>query len=329
MAKWNASKFCKKMKSEVEKMILSAYCLSYGNWTVIPSQWEHVFADMREIGFDAVDLSFCESEAVYSMRTFEQQLNLAHKHGLKVFVIPSRFGGRFAGAPLMPSLWLNNHPECQVPGHPFIGCLDSPAFLDFSEGFIRKIVTSFGIDGIIWDEPKDAETICLHPDTIRKYGKTPTRENMFASLIEYLTRLTHLAKEIRPSLCMTVFNMPHTPPEFTKQCSLISGIDFTGFDGTCCEQSYFHESPRRVKPTVRQMWKRIREEARNGTFALIENILIPDSELKPYEEELLLTLQEVRPDHLSCYYYGHNNESAERIQKFTMDAVSKIIHEHK
>ncbi len=313
-------------------MILSAYCLSYGNWTVIPSHWERVFADMREIGFDAVDLSFCESEAVYSMRTFEQQVNLAHKHGLKVFVIPSRFGGRFAGAPLMPGLWLAEHPECQVPGHPLLGCLESPAFLEFSEGFIRKIVASFDVDGVIWDEPKQAGVISLHPDTLRKYGKAPTRGDMFSGMLEYLTCLTRAAREIRPSLVMTIFNMPNTPPDFTKQCSRIPGIDFTGFDGTCCEQSYFHEPPRRVKPTVRQMWPRTCEEARRdggGTFALIENILIPDSEFEAYEKELLLTLREVCPDHLSCYYYGHNNESAERIQKFTMDAVSEMIHEHK
>ena len=286
---------------------------------------------MREVGFDAVDLSFCESEAVYSMRTFEQQVNLAHKQGLKVFVIPSRFGGRFAGAPLMPGYWLAQHPECQVPGHPLLGCLESPAFLEFSEGFIRKIAASFEIDGIIWDEPKYADVISLHPDTLRKYGGAPTRENMFSSMMEYLTRLTRTAKEIRPDLSMTIFNMPHTSPDFTKQCSRIPGIYFTGFDGTCCEQSYFHETPRRVKPTVRQMWNRTCEEAcgGGGTFSLIENILIPDSELEAYEKELLLTLREVRPDHLSCYYYGHNNESAERIQKFTMNALSEMIHEHR
>lgn len=312
-------------------MILSAYCLSYGNWTVIPSHWEQVFADMHRIGFDAVDLSFCESEGVYSMRTFEQQVNLAHKHGLKVFVIPSRFGGRFAGAPLMPGYWLTEHPECQVPGHPMLGCLESPAFMEFSEEFVRKIVSSFEIDGIIWDEPKSTDVISLHPDTLRKYGEAPTREDMFSSMLEYLTHLTCIAREIRPSLSVTIFNMPHTSPDFTKQCSRIPGIDFTGFDGTCCEQSYFHEPPRRVKPTVRQMWERTREEARGGggTFSLIENILIPDSELEAYENELRLTLREVRPDHLSCYYYGHNNESAERIQKFTMDAVSEMIHEYK
>ena len=81
-------------------MFLSAYTLSYGNWTVIPSHWERSFADMRENGFDAVDLSFSESEAMYSMRAIEQQIALAHKHGLKVLLIPSRFAGRFAGAPL-------------------------------------------------------------------------------------------------------------------------------------------------------------------------------------------------------------------------------------
>ena len=98
--------------------MLTAYCLSYGHYTPIPKQWRESFLDMRDLGFDAVALSFSESEMRYSRRAFELQIAAAHEAGLKVFVVPSRLGGRFAGAPLMTSLWLTLHPECQVPGHP-------------------------------------------------------------------------------------------------------------------------------------------------------------------------------------------------------------------
>lgn len=312
------------------KKLLTAYCLSYGNWTVIPRQWERVFADMRECGFDAVDLSFSESEERYAMRTFEQQVRLAHRCGLKVLAIPSRIGGRLAGAPFMAGYWLVNHPEAQVPGHPGLGCLESPEFNAWSEGFIRMMAESFDIDGIIWDEPKGVDTICMHPATLARFGPNPTREDMYKSSLDYLTRLTATAKRIRPELNFTIFNMPGTPSEFTAACGRIPGIDYTGFDGTCCEQSFFHEPPRRFKPTVRQMWARTCREAagsRTGTFALIENMLIPDSELAAYEEELAATLREVSPDHLSCYYYGHNNQSAERIQRRTMNMIKKSIKE--
>ena len=38
--------------------------------------------------------------------TFEIQVGLAKKHGLKCLVIPSRIGNRFAGAPYMSSVSL-------------------------------------------------------------------------------------------------------------------------------------------------------------------------------------------------------------------------------
>ena len=80
--------------------MLTAYCLSYGNWTVIPRQWRESFTDMKKCGFDAVALSFSESEMRYSRRAFEMQVKMAHDCGLKVHVIPSRLGGRGCGSAL-------------------------------------------------------------------------------------------------------------------------------------------------------------------------------------------------------------------------------------
>ena len=50
------------IKSTGEKMLFTAYCLSYGNWTVIPKQWRESFSDMKNCGFDAVALSYSESD---------------------------------------------------------------------------------------------------------------------------------------------------------------------------------------------------------------------------------------------------------------------------
>ena len=306
-------------------MFLSAYTLSYGNWTVIPSHWEHLFGEMRENGFDAVDLSFSESEAMYSMRALEQQIALARKHGLKVLLIPSRFAGRLAGAPFMASPFSCAHPDWMLPGHPGCGCLDIPEVVEASVKFIELIVKNFDLDGLIFDEPKEAETPSSHDATIARYGHPGTAEDARNSTLEYLKRLLETAKQLRPGLSVTIFNMPHTSPEFTCRAAGLPGIDYAGFDGTLCRQSYFHEEPFQVKPTVRQLWRRIQQEAAGkcGTFALLENILIPRSEHAVYESELEATLKEVQPDHLACYYYGHNNEDGEFIQQTMINAVRK------
>ena len=132
-------------------MFLSAYTLSYGNWTVIPSHWDRLFGEMRDNGFDAVDLSFSESEAMYSMRAIEQQIAMAHRHGLKVLLIPSRFAGRFAGAPFMGSPFICAHPEWALPGYPGCACIDVPEVVRASVDFVEMIVKSFDLDGLIFD----------------------------------------------------------------------------------------------------------------------------------------------------------------------------------
>ena len=135
----------------IRKKLLTAYCLSYGNWTVIPRQWAKSFGEMSDLGFDAVALSFSESEMRYARRTFEMQIAAAHQAGIKVFVIPSRIGGRLAGAPLMGSLWLHENPSACLPENPGIACIESPEFREWSLEFIRTLIRDYEVDGIIWD----------------------------------------------------------------------------------------------------------------------------------------------------------------------------------
>lgn len=307
-------------------MLLSAYTLSYSNWTIIPSHWNNLFAKMKDNGFDAIDLSFSESEEMYAMRTIEQQIAMAHKHNLKVFIIPSRFASRFAGAPFMPGWLTVNHPEWNVPGHS-VSCVDVPEVIELSVNFFKKIVTTFDCDGIIIDEPKAVELPSSHPATIAKYGRPGTIEDAKNSMFEYIKTIITTLKSCQPNLSITMFNMPSVSPDFTARCSQIDGVDFAGFDGTLCSHSYFHDSTFRSKPPVKELYQRAKQENNNkcGTFVLIENMLIPSSENATYERELNETLCEIKPDHLACYYYGHNNEDAEYIQKITMDALKKHV----
>jgi hypothetical protein len=309
-------------------MLVSAYCLGYGNWTVIPKQWEQSFADMRANGFNAVALSFSESEMRYARRTFELQIKMAHDQGLKVFVIPSRLGGRLAGAPLMPSIWLNQHPESQIPEHPGIACIENLEFRNWLKEFFQILLHDYELDGIIFDEPKLVDRVTRHKDTIAKYGNNPTAINMQDSYIEMLTELINMSKKIRPELEITIFNMPISPEYFTQRSTEIENVDYCGFDGNFSKQSFFHEPPEKHKMKLTEIWPRtIRECERAGkkTFALIENMLMPREVHAEFGAEMRNFLSYAKPDHLSCYYYGHNNECPEEIQQITMRTLKQYL----
>jgi hypothetical protein len=313
-------------------MLVTAYCLSYGHWTVIPHQLEASFREMAECGFGAVAISVTESEMVYSRRAMEIQVDLAHKCGLKVFVIPSRVGGRFAGAPLAPSLWLSQHPEAALPGEiTFTGpiaCLEHEPFRQYMREFMTTLVTEYPIDGIIWDEPKSEDLISCHPDTLAAFGPEPTAAQMEDGFVDFLADLTDHCKRLRSDLTITLFNQLYSTERFTRATTAIEGIDYAGYDGNLCKQSMVHEEPEWRKYRIETAWERTVAEcaaAGKGTFALIENMLMPAGETETYRANLDAYLQTYQPDHLAIYFYAHNNEDAEGVHRVTKELMLKHL----
>ncbi len=313
-------------------MIVTAYCLSYGHWTVIPHQLAESFQDMVDCGFNAVALSFSESEMQYSRRAFEIQVDLAGQAGLKVFVIPSRLGGRFAGAPLMASSWVCSHPEAHVPDHGGFGgplaCLEHEPFREWIKDFMTTVLTDYPVDGVIWDEPKSERVISTHPDTLDRFGPAPTAEQMEDGFIDFLQDLTSHCLTVRPGLTITLFNQLYSSERFTQAGCAIEGIEYAGYDGNLSRQSFFHEEPAWHKYRIESAWDRTVAEAAQAdtkTFALIENMLMPAEAIGEYEANLAAYLQAYRPDHLALYYYAHNNEDPEAVHRITREMMKKYL----
>ena len=308
-------------------MPLTAYCLDHGNWTVIPRQMRDSFRDMRKCGFDGVALSFSESEMRYSRRAFEIQVACAHECGLKVHAIPTRIGGRFAGAPVLYCNWLVEHPSSQTPENPAMACIQDAEFRKWAHEFIHTLFADYELDGLVWDEPKSTVLVTRHPAATAKFGPNPTPENMADAFALFIEELTATARAARPDIAVTLFNMPTTKACFTARCAHIKGLDYLGFDGGFCRQSYFREAPDKLKHYLPERWERTRAECAAGgkqTFALVENFMVPEGLVPELREGLTAFLKQAHPDHLSCYYYGLDNAEPEAVHA----AVIEVIREH-
>jgi hypothetical protein len=306
--------------------MLTAYCLSYEYFTIIPKQWRESFSEMRDMGFDAVALSFSESEMRYSRRAFEMEVEAAHRLGLKVFVVPSRLGGRFAGAPLMPSIWLTMHPECQVPGHPDIACIEAEPFVEWMHEFMTTLIGDYDLDGIVWDEIKRSGLISTNPATLKKFGRAPTTEEEMDGFVTFLSDLTAACVKLKPNLTVTMFNSATAPQYFTAKAAHIPYFHYCGYDGNFCKFSFYKEPPEQHKYLLADAWERTVKEctaAKKKTFALIENFCVPRSEHDTYRRNLEAYLSTIRPDQLAVYYYGLNNECPEEIHGITKDLLKK------
>ena len=311
--------------------IVSAYCLGYQSWTVVPHQMEEDFKEMRDMGFGAVNLSFSENELKYARRAFELQVRLAHAAGLKVNVIPSRLGGRFAGAPFMPSVWLAQNPQYALyskPGALPVACVESPAFRAWVREFMETLLRDYELDGIIWDEPKSHGLISRHPDTIAKFGEHPTEENMIDSFVEFLEEISGFCRELRPGMRQTMFVQKNYNPYFTGKAARIESLDYFGYDGNMARQSVFQEEPRWHKYRLEEVWERtVAECAQTGkkSFALVENMLMPSAAVDEFEENFERYLSRYTPDHLAIYYYAHNNEDPERVHAAVKRLMKKYL----
>ena len=312
-------------------MLLTAYCLCHYNWVVRPRHIRENYEDITRQGFDAVALSFSEDDAQYCQRAFDLHVNEAHKVGLKVFVIPSRLGNRFAGSPYMPSPWLAAHPEAQIPGFTShlgaVGCIESPIFQEWIKGFMEKLLINYDLDGIIWDEPKYTELSSSHPESIKIYGSNPDSNVVDDGFINFLSELCRFCAGKKAGLLQTLFFSPNNREYFTNKAAQIEGISYVGYDGPLAPCSYFKETPVKNKKYITDSWERTVQECKEAgkkTFALVENILLATQDIEEFSDNLNSYLEIASPDHLAFYYYGHNNEAPEPVQKIIADAVARL-----
>lgn len=312
--------------------MVSAYCLDYHNWVCIPRHVREDFLEMADMGYDTVCLSFSESEMTYARKTFEILVELAHACGLKVHVIPSRIAGRFAGAPLMPSKWLAQHPEFAVAVDTWmpVGCVEAPETREFVKSFMTTLIGDYPIDGIVWDEPKCPTQISHHPATRKRFGDDPTEEDMATGFCEFFREITDHCHALAPHLVQTLFTMKYEHPFFTSQIAKTPHIDYFGYDGNLSRQrKVFRGEVKEEKYRIETVWDRTLSEcaaAGKKRFALIETMHMPTSELSSFERNFEEYLHTYTPDHLSVYYYGHNAEDPEALQSVIRSVMKRCAH---
>lgn len=309
--------------------MVSAYCLDYNTWTCIPRHVKEDFQEMVEMGIDTVCLSFSENDMAYARRTFEILVELAHQAGLRVFVIPSRIAGRFAGAPLMASTWLVRNPQFLVPDEYWlpVGCIECKEVREWIKNFVGTIIQDYEIDGIVWDEPKGPTFISHHPATIARFGENPTEKDMAGSFCEFFNELTGYCHEKNPKLIQTLFCQKTEPEFFTEAISNSPYLDYFGYDGNLCKQRVFKEEIAETKYRIESAWDRTVKECGNAgkkTFALVESMHMPREELDNFEKAFDAYLENYHPDHLSIYYYAHNADDPEALNSI----IKKVMKKH-
>ncbi len=303
--------------------MLSAYYFRQHMYTLVPRYVREDMAWLADVGTDAVAIAILEQDfwaSDYNVRFIADE---AHRAGMKVLAVPSRWAGVVAGSPKVPSTFSAQHPETLVldadgqPHKTAVSGVLSSVFHPATEQFMREsvdtLLTQWPIAGIIWDEIK----VFLddrNPAVAQALGEGYTWADYLAGVAGFFGRLNRHAKSTQPDVLTSMFLYADLGEDVLGAMSATDALDEYGCDGRpwreedgqgpeCGTKRLFGPGERHIA-AARASGKR--------PLMLIENHALTDEQCGWMDRRLpeLLVLD---VDHWLYYYYGRNCEDPDRV----------------
>lgn len=293
----------------------------------------HVDWDMDWIssnGFNAVSIVINEIDLIKTEIGIDRVFKSAKKHGLKVHLVPARWGGILAGAVGVQSLFCIQHPEFLIydeKGKPVVNkywgamasihCPETYAF--FCET-IDLIFRNWDFDGIIWDEPKSFDIVDLSPCARKIRPENAGVEWDREQFAHFFDKLGKYIKDKYPNVRLSMFIYGDYTDDIFDCCCRINHLDDVGIDGNPFVP--LRSTDKRRKTLIGNAF-RFHKKAKSygkNSLALLENFGMTKEENKLMEESMPEILS-YGIDHLLAYYYGRNNEDPDE----NMEIISRFF----
>lgn len=94
--------------------LLNAYYFRRHTYTLVPRHLREDMEWMADCGTQAVSIGVLEQDLEAARWNLDHACREADRAGLKVYAVPSRWGGLVAGSLKVPSLFTATHPETWV-----------------------------------------------------------------------------------------------------------------------------------------------------------------------------------------------------------------------
>lgn len=306
-------------------MLLNCYYYAPHNHTLLSDHIRRDLGRMAELGTDIV--SFCIQESQldnWHWKRADNMITLAHAAGLKAHLVPNRWAGVFAG-------WLDGfgrfqieHPEYMVKidreNWEKACCLSHPGVMQYLKDNLQKMLDTFAVDGIIWDEP---HSYFCHCPACRAAGidSEIKAQQTFAARLD---ELSSFAKKRSPELEISCFVQPHD--DLLLQALLnTQTIDYLGSDGHVRSEDH---TMHRMKTTIFEAYQKyapLLREAGKKSFFLLEAQRHRDEDLPNYLDNLERAFT-LPMDQLMYYYSAHEMSLAneERFNNATWEMIRRL-----
>jgi hypothetical protein len=314
---------------------LNAYYFCAHTYTLVPRHVREDLQWMADAGTDAVSLSILEQDLFAAVENVEIVCNEAARLGIEVYAVPSRWGGLFAGAPKVPSLFSSTHPESLhrvKGGEPFFSSFSGvrssiyyPEVLEFFCESLDKVLDLWDIRGIILDEPK-SYSLDYSEKALEVLGPYPSREAHLASVVAFHEKICRHIKENHPRVRTCLFSQANASDLAVKLSARMDHLDDFGADGRPWGPEDGGQAESEGK-TLLGPGERHLAAARGGgkrALWLIENHNMRTADIRLMERRMPEILEK-GVGHLIYYYYPRNLEDPD----VNMRAVARSISGYK
>ncbi|MGC9343910.1 MAG: hypothetical protein ACP5E3_14490, partial [Bacteroidales bacterium] len=210
--------------------------------------------------------------------------------------------------------------------HGILSSFYHPEVKEYFIDMVSRVIDSFDIDGIIWDEPKS--TVPEWQD----HSELALRNNPDTSFVKYMQDFATFYSEVnaeikikKPDLTIVHFDEACRNDTVIEVSATIKNLDYYGTDGKPYPSEYSPHTGNRaakVLPYYGEKYLKAARENGKKTMMLVENQLLSLDEVK-YMEETFPRILEMDVDLLIYYYYGFYNEA----QDENMRVVRKFVKE--
>lgn len=302
--------------------ILNAYYFRAHMYTIVPRHVREDLKWMADRGTNAVSIAILEQDLTSAVENVTIICNEANKLGMKVFAVPSRWGGMFAGAPKVPSVFSVLNPQTWVlkkDGRPLtnsisgvISSVHYPETLDFFKTSLDKIFELWNIGGIIWDEPKSF-IMDYSPKAIEKLGKDATLQDHVKAVVAFYSEINQHIKEKHPDVITNLFAYSNLSNMIVEEASKTQYLDYYGCDGRPWrnEDGGQQESEGKVLLGAGERYLEAAQQQKKKSLWLIENHNMKDADVTLMDKRMPEVLQK-NIDQLIYYYYPRNIQNPEK-----------------
>ncbi len=325
-------------KHEDSSKLLAAYYFGAGYFTLVPENIRHDLDDMKSLGTDIICIGVTENDIDINTGNIQFIVDEAHKRGMRVFVVPSRMAGITAGQPVEPPLFGYHFPHTATlrkDGTPIVrkrhGILSSFYHPEVKTYFIettKKMISTWDIDGIIWDEPKS--TFIGWQDFSERALKNNPDSSYVVYMQDFASFFSDINQEIKsmnPEITIVHFDEACRNDTVIEVSATIKNLDYYGTDGKPYPKKYSPHTGNRATKVLPFYGEKYLKAARNNglkTMMLVENQRLSLEEVTRMDETFPEILH-MDVDLLIYYYYGFFNEAQEK----NMQVIRKYIPEFK